>query len=98
MEAAAAVIMTIPVVLPLTKSVGIDPVFFGVIVSMCMSIGTLTPPLGIVMYMMCEIADISVERYTRVILPYLFVLIAVILLMAFLPGIVMFLPNLLMGK
>jgi C4-dicarboxylate transporter DctM subunit len=45
MEAAAAVIMTVPVVLPLTKSVGIDPVFFGVIVSMCMSIGTLTPPL-----------------------------------------------------
>ena len=49
------------------------------------------------MYMMCEIADISVERYTRVILPYLFALIAVILLMAFFPGIVMFLPNLLMG-
>jgi len=97
MEASAAVIMTVPVVLPLIKSVGIDPVFFGVIVSMCMSIGTLTPPLGIVMYIMCEIADITVEHFTRVILPYLFVLIAVIFLLAFFPGIVLFLPNLFMG-
>ena len=97
MEAAATVIMTVPVVLPLIKAVGIDPVFFGVVVSMCMSIGTLTPPLGIVMYIMCEIGDISVERYTRVILPYLLVLIAVIVLMAVFPSVVLYLPNLLMG-
>jgi len=97
MEAAATVIMTVPVVLPLIKAVGIDPVFFGVVVSMCMSIGTLTPPLGIVMYIMCEIGDISVERYTRVILPYLLVLIAVIILMAVFPSVVLYLPNLLMG-
>ena len=63
---------------------------------MCMSIGTLTPPLGIFMYIMCEIGDISVERYTRVILPYLLVLIAVILLMAVFPSVVLYLPNLLM--
>jgi tripartite ATP-independent transporter DctM subunit len=97
MEAAATVIMTVPVVLPLIKAVGIDPVFFGVVVSMCMSIGTLTPPLGIVMYIMCEIGDITVEHYTRVILPYLIVLIAVIILMAIFPGLVMYIPNLLMG-
>jgi C4-dicarboxylate transporter DctM subunit len=97
MEAAATVIMTVPVVLPLLAKVGIDPVFFGVVVSMCMSIGTLTPPLGIVMYIMCEIGDISVERYTKVILPYLVMLIAVILLMAFFPDIVLFLPNMVMG-
>ena len=97
MEAAATVIITVPVVLPLIKAVGIDPVFFGVVVSMCMSIGTLTPPLGIVMYIMCEIGDISVERYTRVILPYLLVLIAVIVLMAVFPSVVLYLPNLLMG-
>ena len=97
MEAAATVIMTVPVVLPLLTKVGIDPVFFGVIVSMCMSIGTLTPPLGIVMYIMCEIGDISVERYTRVIMPYLLLLIAVIMLMAFFPSLVLYLPDVLMG-
>lgn len=96
MEAAAAVIMTVPVVLPLIKSVGIDPIFFGVLVSMCMSIGTLTPPLGIVMFIMCEIGGITVERYTRVIMPYLAILIGVICLMGFFPSMVMFLPNLLM--
>jgi TRAP-type C4-dicarboxylate transport system permease large subunit len=87
----------VPVVLPLLTKVGIDPVFFGVVVSMCMSIGTLTPPLGIVMYIMCEIGGISVERYTKVIMPYLLLLIAVILLMAFMPDLVLYLPNLLMG-
>jgi C4-dicarboxylate transporter DctM subunit len=97
MEASAVVIMTVPVVLPLTNSVGIDPVFLGVIISMCMSIGTLTPPLGIVMYIMCEIADITVEHFTRIILPYLCVLIVVILLLAIFPGMILFLPNLLMG-
>ena len=96
MEAAATVIMTVPVVLPLITSVGIDPIFFGVLVSMCMSIGTLTPPLGIVMFIMCEIGDISIERYTRVIMPYLAVLISVILMMGFFPEIVLYLPNLLM--
>lgn len=96
MEAAATVIMTVPVVLPLITAVGIDPIFFGVLVSMCMSIGTLTPPLGIVMFIMCEIGNITVERYTRVIMPYLAVLIGVIVLMGFFPDVVMFLPNLLM--
>lgn len=97
METAAILIMTIPVVLPLTGSVGIDPIFFGVLICICLSIGTLTPPLGIVMFVMCEIGNISVEHFTKIILPFLALLISVILLLAFFPGIVLFLPNLLMG-
>ena len=97
MEAAAIVIMTIPVVLPLIISVGIDPIFFGVLVSMCMSIGTLTPPLGIVAYIVCDIGHISIERFTRVIIPYLIILILVILFTALFPGMVLFLPNLING-
>ena len=58
MEAAAIVIMTIPVVLPLIISVGIDPIHFGIVVSMCMAIGTLTPPVGLVAFIVCDIGGI----------------------------------------
>jgi tripartite ATP-independent transporter DctM subunit len=97
MEAAAIVVMTIPVVIPLLYAVGIDPVFFGVLVSMCMSIGTITPPLGTVMYLMCNIGGIQVEHFIQIIWPYLVILIGVIFLIAFFPDIVMFLPNLVSG-
>jgi len=95
MEAAAIVVMTIPVVIPLLHTVGIDPVFFGVLVSMCMSIGTITPPLGTVMYLVCNIGNTPVEHFVRIIMPYLAILIGVIFLIAFFPDLVLFLPNLL---
>lgn len=97
MEAAAIVVMTIPVVIPLLHAVGIDPVFFGVLVSMCMSIGTITPPLGTVMYLVCNIGGIEIEHFIQIIWPYLVILIGVIFLIAFFPEIVTFLPNLVSG-
>ena len=93
MEAGAVIVMTVPVVLPLLQQVGIDPVFFGVLMTMCLSIGTLTPPLGTVMYVMCNIGNITMERFTRVILPYLGVLILVVLLVGFFPSLVTTLPQ-----
>ncbi|MBC7189557.1 TRAP transporter large permease, partial [Candidatus Aerophobetes bacterium] len=98
LEASAIVVMTIPVVMPLLFMTGIDPVFFGVLVAMCMSIGTLTPPLGLVMYVVCDIGKISVEEYVRAILPYLVLLIGVIIIMAFFPSFVLYIPNLMMGS
>jgi TRAP-type C4-dicarboxylate transport system permease large subunit len=96
MEAAAIIVMTVPVVLPLIVSVGISPVFFGVLLTMCLSIGTLTPPVGTVMYVVCNIGGIRVERFARIILPFLAVLVLVILLVAFFPGLVTALPSLAM--
>lgn len=85
--------MTVPVVLPILLQVGIDPIFFGVVVAVCMSIGTLTPPLGIVMYILCDIADIPIDRYFKVIWPYLLSLIGVIVVLILFPGLVTFLPD-----
>jgi tripartite ATP-independent transporter DctM subunit len=96
MEAGAVIVMTVPVVMPLLNQIGIDPIFFGVLMTMCLSIGTLTPPLGTVMYVMCNIGEISVERFIRIILPFLAVLIAVVLLVGFFPSLVTVLPRLLM--
>ena len=95
LEAAAIVVMTVPVILPLLKMAGIDPVFFGVLISMCMSLGTLTPPVGTVMFIMCNIGGISIERFSRIILPFLAILLFVILIVALFPGLVLFLPQIL---
>jgi len=96
MEAGAVIVMTVPVIMPLLRRVGIDPVFFGVLMTMTLAIGTLTPPVGTVMYVMCNIGRISVEHFTRIILPYLAVLVLVVLLVAVFPPLVTALPALMM--
>jgi tripartite ATP-independent transporter DctM subunit len=93
MEAAAIVIMTVPVILPLLSQLGIDPVGFGVIVAICMSIGTLTPPLGIVMYVLCDTAEISIGHYIKALFPYLVTLFVVITILVLFPGLITALPN-----
>ncbi|HTU01256.1 MAG TPA: TRAP transporter large permease, partial [Candidatus Sulfotelmatobacter sp.] len=94
MEAAAIVIMTIPILMPILAQVGIDPIHFGVVLAVNMSIGTLTPPVGIVMFVICQIADLSVEVYTRATLPFILVLIAVLFVVTTFPQLVLFLPRL----
>jgi tripartite ATP-independent transporter DctM subunit len=95
MEATAIVIMTIPIILPILAHVGIDPIHFGVVLAVNMSIGTLTPPVGIVMFVICQIAELTVEDYARATLPFILVLIGVLLLVTTFPQLVLFLPRLL---
>jgi C4-dicarboxylate transporter DctM subunit len=95
MEATAIVIMTIPIILPILAHVGIDPIHFGVVLAVNMSIGTLTPPVGIVMFVICQIAELTVEAYTRATLPFILVLIGVLLIVTTFPQLVLFLPRLL---
>lgn len=95
MEAIAIVVMTIPVVFPVITALGIDPIHFGVVLAVNMSIGTITPPLGLVIYVMTDIAHITVGEFSRAIMPGLLILIATLFVLAFVPSITMFLPNLL---
>jgi TRAP-type C4-dicarboxylate transport system permease large subunit len=81
--------------MPMLAQVGIDPVHFGVVLAVNMSIGTLTPPVGIVMFVICQIADLTVEVYTRATLPFILILIAVLFIVTTFPQIVLFLPRLL---
>jgi TRAP-type C4-dicarboxylate transport system permease large subunit len=91
----AIVIMTIPIVMPILAHVGIDPIPFGVVLAVNMSIGTLTPPMGIVMFVICQITELSVEVYTRATLPFILILIAVLFVVTTFPQLVLFLPRLL---
>ena len=92
LEAIAIVVMTIPVVMPVITQLGIDPVHFGVLVAVNMSIGTITPPLGIAMYVMTDIARISMQTFARAIAPFMIPLLGSLILITLVPGLVTFLP------
>lgn len=92
-EAIAIVTMTIPVVNPVLTAFGIDPVHFGVILALIMSIGTITPPLGIVMFTLCRVTHTSVPSFAMLILPWILLLLGVVGLVMAVPELVLFLPQ-----
>lgn len=97
-DGASALIIFTPVLLPLIYKLGIDPVFFGVMITVNLMIGTITPPVGLCLYVACGIANIRLEQISRTIIPFLLVEIAVLLLITYVPDLIMFLPGLLGPK
>lgn len=95
METIAAITILTPVLLPIVVPLGVDPVHFGVIMVLNLMIGLLTPPVGMVLYVLARVADLPFERCVAGTLPFLVPLVAVLLLITFVPAIPMFLPNLL---
>jgi tripartite ATP-independent transporter DctM subunit len=93
-DGASALIIFTPVLLPLILKLGIDPVFFGVMMTVNLMIGTITPPVGVCLYVACGIADLRLEQISRAIVPFLLMEIAVLLLITYVPDLVMFLPRL----
>jgi tripartite ATP-independent transporter DctM subunit len=94
METIAAITILVPVLLPLMAKIGVDPVHFGLIMVLNLMIGLLTPPVGMVLYILARVAGISFERATRACLPFLIPLLVSLALVTYWPSMVMFLPNL----
>ena len=86
LHSAAAIILVVPVVMPLVKSVGIDPVHFGLIVTINLGIGQQTPPVASVLMVACSIAKASVWEVTRVNVWFIGVLLAVLLMVTYVPA------------
>jgi tripartite ATP-independent transporter DctM subunit len=97
MEALAALVILVPVFLPVIQQVGIDPVHFGLVMVLNLMIGTLTPPIGIVLFVVARVADLPFETVTRATAPFLVPLIAVLGLITVFPSLVLFLPRLVLG-
>lgn len=97
MEALAAMLILIPILTPAAAQFGIDPVQFGLIFVLNLMIGTITPPVGVVLFVTSRIAGISFEAMSRAILPWLVPLLAVLLLATYWPPLTLWLPNLIMG-
>jgi len=97
MEALAALIILIPVFMPVIKAVGIDPVHFGLVTVLNLMIGTLTPPVGIVLFVVSRVAKLPFEEVTRATAPFLIPLIIVLLLITVFPELVLWLPRIIFG-
>jgi C4-dicarboxylate transporter DctM subunit len=94
LHSAAAIILVVPIVMPVVNAVGIDPVHFGLVVTLNLAIGQQTPPVASVLMTACSIAKENVWDVTKVNLPFIGVLIGVLLLITYVPAIPLALVNL----
>jgi tripartite ATP-independent transporter DctM subunit len=96
-DSISAVLLLAPIVFPVIRSVGIDPVQFGVVMTLALIIGVITPPFGICLFVVSGVAKIPVKDVTKEAIRYLPAMIIVLLLITFIPDIVLLLPKLLLG-
>lgn len=89
LHSAAAIILVVPIVMPLVNAVGIDPVHFGLVVTLNLGIGQQTPPVASVLMTACSIAKADMWSVTRVNLPFIGVLVAVLMLVTYVPAVPM---------
>ena len=94
LHSAAAIILVVPIVMPVVNAVGIDPVHFGLVVTLNLAIGQQTPPVASVLMTACSIAKENVWDVTKVNLPFIGVLLGVLLLITYVPAIPLALVNL----
>ena len=98
MEALAAMLILIPILVPAAISYGIDPVQFGVIMVLNLILGTIHPPIGVVLFVVTRIANVSFETMSRAILPWLVPLLVVLLAISLWPPLTLWLPHALTGN
>jgi tripartite ATP-independent transporter DctM subunit len=94
LHSAAAIILVVPIVMPLVQTLGIDPVHFGIVVTINLGIGQQTPPVASVLVTACSIAKADLWEVTKVNLPFIGVLVLVLLLITYVPSIAMWPVNL----
>ncbi|MGI5173968.1 TRAP transporter large permease subunit [Treponema sp. OMZ 840] len=98
MESTVNCLIFTPIFLPILKSVGVNPVHFGIVMMTLVTMGCMTPPVGTAMYSVCQILNCPTDEYMKEGLPYIITILAEILLLIFIPQISLFLPNLIFGK
>jgi len=96
LDATAILIIVVPVLVPVFAALGLDPVHMGVMVVMNLMIGMVTPPFGLVMYVVCDILKVTITDFTRELWPFLLALVAILLTITYVPELVLFLPKLAM--
>jgi tripartite ATP-independent transporter DctM subunit len=96
METASIMIITVPIFVVILTKLGFDLVYFGVVMTLNVMIGTLTPPVGLVLYITAHVADLPLSRAIKEILPFYIPLMISLIIIIFVPEITLFLPNLLM--
>lgn len=93
LEPTAAITILVPILLPIARQLGVDPVHFGLVMVLNLMIGLLHPPMGMVLFVLARVAKLSVERTTMAILPWLIPLLGSLIVLTYVPAIGLWLPR-----
>jgi len=93
LEPTAAITILVPILLPIARQLGVDPVHFGLVMVLNLMIGLLHPPMGMVLFVLARVAKLSVERTTVAILPWLVPLLIALVVLTYVPAISLWLPR-----
>ncbi|WP_223479213.1 TRAP transporter large permease [Oricola indica] len=96
-ESTILVLLLTPIFVPIVQKVGVDPVHFGILMMTIVTLGSMTPPVGVAMYTVCSLLDCRIEDYVRESVPFLAAILVLVLTLLFFPSIVLWLPNLAFG-
>ena len=96
-ESTVLVLLLTPIFVPVIKSVGFDPVHFGILMMTLVTLGSMTPPVGVAMYTVCSLLDCKIEDYVRESLPFVGAIVLLVMVLLFFPGVLLFLPHLAFG-
>ncbi|MDR2390449.1 MAG: TRAP transporter large permease [Planctomycetota bacterium] len=95
MNNSAAMVLLAPIFYPIILGLNVNPVFFGIIMVISLAIGHNTPPVGLCLFIACDIGNIKLEGLVKQIVPLVLTMIAVVIVLSFLPGVITFLPEVL---
>jgi tripartite ATP-independent transporter DctM subunit len=91
-----AILILTPILLPTAEQFGIDPVHFGVVMTLALTLGLLTPPVGMVLYALVRVTGVSFEGLVKLSIPYVLITLGIVVLLILFPQLVLFLPRTLM--
>lgn len=94
LDNAVAVVLLTPIFVNVVQAVGIDIVYFGVFLVFVLAIGQVTPPVGLCLFVACDMGHVSIEAVSKEVMPYVIGLVVTAILLVFFPQIIMWLPNL----
>lgn len=95
MDPTPAVLIFTPIFLPICQSFGMSPIHFGIMLILNLCIGTITPPVGSILFTGCKVGDVSIEKVIKPLLPYFGVILLVLVLVTYVPAVSMTIPNIL---
>lgn len=93
LDGIAAMIILVPILLPIAVGFGIDPIQFGIIVSINLTIGLITPPVGTALFIASSIGEVKVEKLSKALIPFILVALFALVLITYIPFITLWIPN-----
>ena len=97
LDSTVMVLLLTPIFVPIIKQVGMDPVHFGILMMSIVTLGGMTWPSGAAMFAVCALMNVSIEEYSIESIPFILAIVGLIVVLLFLPGVVLWLPNMAFG-